>query len=422
MEREIQHKLDRGPTHRSNDNIRSTERKALSSLRKRTDIVIKPADKGSATVVMSKDDYLSRVMHHLNNTHFYEKLSDDPTERFTAEIRSLLEEMKDKKVLEKENFCFLQPRNVRTSPFYILPKIHKPGIPGRPIVSSCGAPTEKISYFVDHHLNPLVKKIPSYIKDTNDFLTKLQQLGDLSSESLLVTLDVVSLYTNIPHQEGLDAYREILNPREVLNPPTEDIVHLISIILKRNNFSFDGLHYLQKQGTAMGTRMAPSYANIFMGKFEIDLLQQTVKRPTIWWRYIDDFFAVWPHGEENLKVFLTEINSFHPTIKFTAEWSRESVTFLDTKVIRDGNRLVTDLYTKPTDTHQYLHQRSCHPSHCKSSIAYSQAFRMRRICSRATDYQQHVAELKEHLIRRGHDGEMVQKISRRPLEFRGNNY
>ena len=396
--------------------------KALSSLRKRTDIVIKPADKGSATVVMSKDDYLSRVMDHLNNTHFYEKLSDDPTERFTEEITSLLEEMKDKKVLEKETFCFLQPRNVRTSLFYNFPKIHKPGIPRRPIVSSCGAPTEKISCFVGYHLNPLVKIIPSYIKDTNDFLTKLQQLDDLSSESLLVTLDVVSLYTNIPHQEGLDACREILNEQEVLNPPTEDIVHLVSIILKRNNFSFDGMHYLQKQGTAMGTRMAPSYANIFVGRFEIYLLQQTVQRRTIWWRYIDDIFAVWPHGEENLKVFLTEINPFHPTIKFTTVWSRESVTFLDTKVIRDGNRMVTDLYTKPTDTHQYLHQRSCHPSHCKSSIAYSQALRMRRICSRATHYQQHVAELKEHLIRRGHDGEMVQKISRRPLEFRGNNY
>ena len=108
-----------------------------------------------------------------------------------------------------------------------------------------------------------------------------------------------------------------------------------------------------------------------------------------------------------LQVFLTELNSFHPTIKFTAEWSRESVTFLDTKVIRDGNRLVTDLYTKPTDTHQYLHQRSCHPSHCKSSIAYSQALRMRRICSRPTDYHRHVEELKENLIKRGHDGERV---------------
>ena len=203
-----------GPTHCSNDNIRSEERKALSSLWKRTDIVIKPVDKGSATVVMSKDDYLTRVMDHLNNTQFYEKLSDDATEWFSEEITSLLEEMREKRVLERETFCFLQPRNVRTSRFYILPKIHKPGIPGRPIVSSCRASTEKISYFVDHHLNPLVKKIPSYIKDTNDFLLKLQQLDDLSSESLLVTLDVISLYTNIPHQEGLDACRETLNQHE----------------------------------------------------------------------------------------------------------------------------------------------------------------------------------------------------------------
>ena len=90
VEREIQHDLDWGPTHRSNDNIRSDERKALSSLRKRTDIVIKPADKGSATVVMSKDDYLTRVMDHLDNTQFYEKLSDDPKERFSEEITSLI--------------------------------------------------------------------------------------------------------------------------------------------------------------------------------------------------------------------------------------------------------------------------------------------------------------------------------------------
>ena len=77
------------------------------------------------------------------------------------------------------------------------------------------------------------------------------------------------------------------------------------------------------------------------------------------------------------------------------------------KVIRDGNRLVTDPYTKPQDTHQYIHQQSCHPSHCKSSIVYSQALRLRRICSRTTDYEQHVVELKETLIKRGYDGEKV---------------
>ena len=124
----------------------------------------------------------------------------------------------------------------------------------------------------------------------------------------------------------------------------------------------------------------------------------------VWWRYIDDIY-----GEGNLLKFIHEINSYHATIKFTAEWSRESVVFLDTRVIREGNKLITDIYTKPTDTHQYLHQRSCHPTHCKYSIAYSQALRLRRICSRDTDYQRHTEELKMYLVNRGYDGERIQQ-------------
>ena len=147
-------------------------------------------------------------------------------------------------------------------------------------------------------------------------------------------------------------------------------------ILTLNNFKFNGQHYLQIQGTAMGTRMAPSYANIFMGELEKHLLQNTVNRPSIWWRYIDDIFAVWNDGEELLQQFLQEMNTFHPTIKFTAEWSREKVSFLDTTVILDGTILHTDLYTKPTDTHQYFLPSSCHPGHCTNSIPYSQALRL----------------------------------------------
>ena len=214
VEREIHPKLDRGSSHRSTDNITILERKALSSLQKRSDIVIKPADKGTATVVMLRDDYLTRVMKHLNNTQFHEKLPDDPTERFPSEI--ILSGMFERNVLDSGTFEFLCPKDIRTSQFYILPKLHKPGIPGRPIVSSCGAPTKGILKFVDYHLNPLVKKISSYIKDTNDSLLYLREVRLYTTKSLLVTLDVTSLYTNIPHEEGLDACREALNTREFL--------------------------------------------------------------------------------------------------------------------------------------------------------------------------------------------------------------
>ena len=96
-------------------------------------------------------------------------------------------------------------------------------------------------------------------------------------------------------------------------------------ILTLSNFKFNGQHYLQIQRTAMGIRMVSSYANIFMGELEKHLLQSTVNRLCIWWRYIDDMFAVWNNGKEQLQQFLQEINTFHPTIKFTAEWSREKV-------------------------------------------------------------------------------------------------
>ena len=93
-------------------------------------------------------------------------------------------------------------------------KIHKHGNLGRPIASSNGQPTERISQFVDYYLKPLVHKTASFIKDTTHFLNKLDQLGHLPSNAILVTLDVSSLYTNIPHNEGIDACQHYLNTRD----------------------------------------------------------------------------------------------------------------------------------------------------------------------------------------------------------------
>ena len=137
---------------------------------------------------MSKDDYLTKVMGHLNNVQFYEKLLDNPAEWFLEEIPFLFD-MLGCQVIKRDSFEFLCPRDVRTSQFYSLPELHKARILGRPIILSCGAPTEKISFFIDYDLSPLVKKIPSHIKDTNGFRLKLQSIQDLSSDSLLVTLE-----------------------------------------------------------------------------------------------------------------------------------------------------------------------------------------------------------------------------------------
>ena len=187
--------------------------------------MIKPADKGSATVVMSRQDYLMKVMQHLDNRDFYERLEDDLTNQFAKETTSLLIYMMDRLIIDKETLNYLWPQNPRTSRFYILPNIHKDGIPGRPIILSCGAPTENISQFVDFYLCPLVESIPSYIKDTTDFLCKLKSVGQIPKGSLLLTLDVSALYTNILHNEGIEACRKTLNTYGVQDPPTQDVIN-----------------------------------------------------------------------------------------------------------------------------------------------------------------------------------------------------
>ena len=98
--------------------------------------------------------------------------------------------------------------------------------------------TERISQFVDYHLQPLVHKLPSFVKDTNDFLNKLLTIGNLPADSLLVTLDVSSLYTNIPHNEGINACDHFLRTRPHNNIPTGTLCDLIRMILTMNNFFF----------------------------------------------------------------------------------------------------------------------------------------------------------------------------------------
>ncbi len=145
---------------------------------------------------------------------------------------------------------------------YHQPKIHKPIVPapGSPIVSSCGAPTEHI---LEYHLQPLVAQTPSYLKDTTDFLQMLSSITTLPPGCILMTLDVSSLYTNIPHDEGMTACRRALDTRPSPDPPTPYLLRMMELILPLNNFEFNGDYYLQIQGTAVGTRMAPSYVNLF---------------------------------------------------------------------------------------------------------------------------------------------------------------
>ena len=118
---------------------------------------------------------------------------------------------------------------------------------------------------------------------------------------------------------------------------------------------------------------------------------------------------LWQHGEKALKKFLEILNSYHPTIKLTANYSREKISFLDVEVIRKGNQLVTDLYIKSTDTYEYLHASSCHVFHSNKSIPDSQALRLNKICSENSFFDKRCNNLEIWLRRRGYSDKLVRK-------------
>ena len=164
-------------------------------------------------------------------------------------------------------------------------------------------------------------------------------------------------------------------------------------VLQNNYFEFNGIVKQQISGTAIGTKFAPTYACIFMDKLETDFLNTQEYLPLVWYRYIDDIFFIWTHGEEKLKCFFNSLNRYHPNTNFTHESNRECINFLDLIVSLLDNKVSNDLYIKPTGRHQYLHYSSSHPDHTKESIVYSQTLRLNMICYVEADFVRHKKEM-----------------------------
>ncbi|XP_065925150.1 uncharacterized protein [Magallana gigas] len=240
-----------------------------------------------------------------------------------------------------------------------------------------------------------------------DYRNKTPSSG-LPDHTLLVTMDVTSLYTNIPHVEGIEACKEIWDSRTIQQPSTESLLKLLEHVLKLNNFMFNGEHYIQISGTAMGTKMAPSYANIFIGRLERNLLLRAPFKPLSWLWFIDDIEMKWVENRDCLNDFITFANSFHNSIKFTVDISSSKNVFLDTTSTLEYGEIKFSLHTKPTDSHLYLKPSSCHPPHTFRGIPKGLTTRIKRICFSNEIFEEQSRILKSHLCNRGYKAHTIQ--------------
>ena len=315
------------------------------------------------------------------------------------------------KEIDQRIMNYLTVKKPQLGRFYLLPKIHKRtiNVAGRPVISNNGTATERISSFLDFHLKNIIPTIPHILEDTRDFLYRIEQLQNILEGTFLVCFDVVGLYPHIPHDEGLQIMKKYLDKREDQSVTSENLYKLAEIVLKHNYFEFGQDVYQQILGTAIGTKFAPPYANIFMAGLEEEIFKNPKFKPFLWLRYLDDIFCLWTEVVDKLKEFFNYLNELHPSIKFTIGYSEKKINFLDVLVTKSdsGEKLCSSLYTKPTDTYQYLHGTSCHRAVYKNSIAYGEAIRLKRICSDENDLQRNLVSLESWLVNKSYRAEKV---------------
>ena len=159
----------------------------------------------------------------------------------------------------------------------------------------------------------------------------------------------------------------------------------------------------------MGTICAPPYADIFMAYFEEKLIYPLITNATtLYLRYIDDIILTWTKSENELPTFFEKLNQQHPSINFEMKYSKDKVEFLDTLIYKGkNNNIQTTLYIKLTDSQNYIHSKSAHPFSVRKSIAYSQALRLKRICSTTGEYEKHTDNLKKQLLKKDYPETMV---------------
>ena len=406
------------------NNLSVAEEQALTELQCNTSIVIKPADKGSSVVIMDRFQYVGEALRQLRNTDHYTPLSTPIYMETASQIREILDSMtQNKTITKKQRRYLLGDDTPRKRVFYLLPKIHKapdtwpiPFLmpPGRPIVSDCGSESYQIAEFLDYYLNPLSTLHDSYLKDTYDFINKIKSMT-IQEPSLIFSMDVESLYTNIDTRMGLRAVKTIMDKYPDPSRPDQFILQLLDNSLTRNDFEFDKQHYLQVKGTAMGKRFAPAYANIYMATWEETILPKCTKLPTHYYRYLDDIWGIWTHGMDEFQEFVQTLNTHHPSINLKPLTSQTSMDFLDVTTFKgpDFNttgKLDTRVFFKPTDSHALLHYSSFHPKHTFTGIIKSQLIRFQRICSRPEDCTLATQTLFRALKRRGYPRSLLRTV------------
>ena len=230
--------------------------------------------------------------------------------------------------------------------------------------------------------------------------------------AMLVSFDIVNMFPSIDNEKGMKSVKDALNRRSILKPSTDCIIDALSICLNHNNSVFAGQNLIQTNGTAMGAANSCSYSDLAVENIDCSVMESKLVDFTeifYFGRYRDDCFNVWVGSRDRLQAFLQFLNSIDTNIQFTMEVSDSglSLNFLDVKLTLVNNQIQTSVYSKPTDSHLYLHGLSNHSKNTKNGISIGVATRLRRLCSTDEEFDKQSVNYKGYLAARGHNPKVI---------------
>ena len=317
---------------------------------------------------MNREDYIAEAERQLHDSvvtddgttlPYYKSVDQKEIHKQYKEVEDVLKEGVQNGYISKELAADLLPPKAKGGSLYFLRKTHKPfegNMPkGHPIVSGSGTNTERISsVFCDQAVKYQLKDIKTYLKDTPDLLQKINVIndsGEVPDGTIPISIDLVSMYTRIPLDEGIAAFKVALDKLTDKTVPTEFILKLLRMVMEQNIFMFNNQAWLQLLGTSMGSRVSPTYACLFMSLLEESMLEncpQHLKQYLyLWLRYIDDYLLFWSGTWDQFMEFYEYLNNFHKTMKFDKpQYDQEtnSCNFLDLKISIENKKILTDLY------------------------------------------------------------------------------
>ena len=384
--------------------INKTQLEKIKQLRNNKNITIRKADKSNTYVIMNAEDYTSKLNNLVHNEKF-EETNLDLIDNIKKEANTLIQDIN-----KSANKIIFKPLIGSFKPGYIYgaPKIHKNinDPPLRPIVSTIPTPTYEISKTLN---NIIISYMPNTysIGSSKEFIAILSGYDNkIPFNNIMASLDVESLYTNVPLEEAINVALTYVYENEKMPPPDiskENLKKLLFLCTSGCPFQTpDKKCFIQKNGVMMGCVLGPTLANFYMGHLENLILnsilkQQNKEQPFIYCRYIDDIFLT-INSEADL-INLKNLFEEYSVLKFTYEIENHNkIKFLDCEITKNYTALETKVYVKETFDGNYLNYNSICPIRYKTGIIKTLLHRAKLISSNWSNFHVEITRLKQTLV------------------------